>query len=131
VPKLNPETVVTRRFRAELECRGAYCIKLSDQFTRGIPDLLVVTPKGVMLIEMKVDHRASKMTRSTYQLLGLTGLQDQRIRDICKRVDGGAWLVTDIPKGGKLMLWMPNDKIDAMDYTCAAEGDTIYRLLFP
>lgn len=101
---INPETVITDRLRLEVERAGGYSIKLSDRFTRGIPDLIVVMSR-VMLIEVKVFRRGTTQV-STWKRLGLTGLQDQRIRETWRRASRSAYVVTGT-LDGPLTLWRP------------------------
>ncbi len=102
----NPETVVTQRVRDVLKGAGAHFIKLSDQFTRGVPDALLVTDR-ILLVEFKVDRRKRDPNDLTYKQLGLSGAQDHHIRQICRRNTRGACVVTDSVDGGKLRLWLP------------------------
>lgn len=103
----NPETTVTKRIRKLMELHGAYFVKLSDTFTRGIPDVLVATNR-IMLIEIKVDRSKGTLTTRSYKSLGLTGAQDSRIRNFYRR-SGDAIVMTDTEDGGRLRVWIPID----------------------
>lgn len=103
----NPETKVTRRIRALLEGHGAHFDKLSDSFTRGIPDSLVATD-GIYLIEFKVDRSKGTLKTRSYKSLGLSGAQDHKIRAVYRRTKA-ALIVTDLEDGGRLRVWAPTN----------------------
>lgn len=99
----NAESKATNEFRLKLESCGAYFVKLSDRFTRGVPDSFVVTSRGVTLIEFKYgDYKHV----CTWKELGLSGLQDQRIREICKRNGYGACVII-MTSAGEAALFVP------------------------
>lgn len=122
----NPETLVTNRFRKLLTAAGAHVIKISDAYTRGIPDLLVSTTDGICMIEIKVDKLKSDKNTRTYKSLGLSGAQDHHVRQLAQRRILSGCVVTDIKKGGKLRLWIPlNPEKEGGhygDYSCVARG---------
>jgi hypothetical protein len=102
----NPETIITNRLRASLEARGGYSIKLSDKFTRGVPDLVAVG-RSVFMVELKV-YSGSGVTE-TYKRLGLSGAQDSRIRAINRRCEHPhAFVYTADPDDNQSgTLWIP------------------------
>lgn len=105
----NPETVVTNRIRKLIEAAGGHFVKLSDTFTRGVPDAMVVTDRVVM-VEFKVDRLKGDPTLRSYKSLGMTGAQDHHIRHIARRTNvKGSCVITDTKDGGKLRLWVPVD----------------------
>lgn len=106
---LNDETIITKRMRKALEAGGAHCVKLSDQFTRGIPDMLCVAT-SVKFIEFKVDRRSLEHRKKyTWKQLGLSGAQDHHIRQMWRRVDGSAYVLTDTIVGDNTIIWYPVD----------------------
>lgn len=100
----NAESKVTEIFRGVLTRRGAYFVKLSDRFTRGLPDSLVVT-NHVVMIEFKEGEADATCT---WKRLGLSGLQDQRIRDIYQRDKHGACVVLGSVRTGRFVLYVPD-----------------------
>lgn len=100
----NGETVLTKIVRDALERRGAHCIKLSDKFTRGVPDMVVVTDR-VIMCELKVYQ--SNACVEGWKQLGLSGAQDGHIRKICRRSSRGACVVTGTATGDDVLLWTP------------------------
>lgn len=103
----NPETKLTKYVRLALERAGAYSVKISDTFTRGIPDMMVVGNRIVM-VELKVDRVFA--TKATWKQLGLSGPQHQRIIEICRRAGSAACVVTG--RGGdpgSIRVWSPDD----------------------
>jgi hypothetical protein len=104
----NPETKVTDRLRRLLADAGCHAIKLSDSFTRGVPDMVVVSNR-VIMVEVKVDRLKSDKTIREYSSLGLSGAQDHHVRQISRRCSLGACVVTDAVDGGKMRLWVPRD----------------------
>lgn len=100
----NAETELTAIVRTRLEGLGCHCVKLSDRFTRGVPDLLVVSDRIVML-ELKVFVATASV--HTYQQLGMSGAQDHHVRQMCRRSLRAAACVTGKPDGGALALWTP------------------------
>jgi hypothetical protein len=122
VTRRNPETIATNDFRRRLEARGGYTVKVSDTFTRGIPDLQVTLGR-LVAVEMKVGSRVYGHTES-YKALGLSGAQDQRIREICRRAPKCACVVT--AWHGEFTLWVPVraelQGQGAEMYQCEAEG---------
>lgn len=103
--KANPESVSTKEFRRLLEARGAFTLKLSDSFTRGVPDLLVSTNRVVM-VEMKQDFGTG--SHRSYKTLGMSGAQDQGIRELCRRNPHSACVVGADPGNEmRCKLWSP------------------------
>lgn len=100
----NGETILTRFVRGHLEGRGALCIKLSDKFTRGVPDMMVVTSR-IIMCEFKV--YASELCVTTWSDLGLSGAQDSNIRRICRRTGRGACVITGTATGDSVLVWSP------------------------
>lgn len=103
---VNPETRVTNRVRELMESAGAHFIKLSDSFTRGVPDSVVATDR-VILIEFKCDRHKRDEVLRTYRSLGLSGAQDHHIRQVYRRTHRGACVLTDSVDGDKMRLWTP------------------------
>lgn len=104
--RVNPETVVTRELRRRLEALGAHTVKLSDSFTRGVPDLMVASDRVVMA-ELKVDESDGTWSVRTYRQLGMSGAQDQRVRELCRRNRLSACCVA-IPRDMySATLWVP------------------------
>lgn len=128
----NPETVVTNRFRKTAELRGADFVKLSDSFTRGVPDAYMVTDR-VIMVEFKVDRTKGTMDTRSYKSLGLSGAQDHRIRNISRRSALGACVVIDSAKGGQLQLFVPvgpsQEGPGHEDYVRLAEDEEVFRWL--
>ncbi len=105
----NPETRLTNRVRRLIESAGGHFVKISDQFTRGIPDAMVVTNRVVMS-EFKIDTTKTMPPKSerTYKSLRLTGAQDHHIRQIARRTTClGVCVITDTKAGDRLRLWIP------------------------
>lgn len=105
--RVNPETLLTRFLRERLDGGGVYTVKLSDHFTRGIPDLLVVADR-IVLVEMKIDRSTSPREALRANELGLTAMQDHRIREVCRRVARGACVVTGNSNGSGVRAWYPS-----------------------
>ena len=103
----NPETVITDNLRELLKSFGAHTIKISDSYTRGIPDLLVSGPSGIRMIEIKVDRLKTDKKERSYKSLGLSGAQDHHIRAMVRQHSFAACVVTNTKDGGKLRLWAP------------------------
>lgn len=102
----NPESVVTGWLRRRMSDAGLYSFKLSDSFTRGVPDAVCVGDRVVM-VEFKVDR--GLLDFESYSALGLSGAQDQRIREICRRAPTAACVVTARPSTDDktVRLWSP------------------------
>jgi hypothetical protein len=131
----NPETIITKELRSFLEDKEAYVLKICDQFTRGIPDMLVVTTR-ILMIEVKVYRRKKRNQTLTGKQLGLSGLQDVRIRQMARRTGRlGAFVFTNRVNGELPQLWWPSqdslyEHPDKTDYMLAAEGwDNVWRVL--
>lgn len=101
---INAETKLTEAVRRDLEASGAHCVKLSDRFTRGVPDMLVVTDRIVM-IEFKI--YGSELNVEKYANLGLSGSQDHHIRNMVRRSARSACVITGLPDGSKRSIWIP------------------------
>lgn len=111
-----PEAIATTKFRDRLKSTDdAFTIKLSDTYTRGVPDLLVVITRVVM-VEMKIAKRVYAGSE-VYSALGLSGIQDERLRSIASRSGNGACAVT--VRDGEYELWIPGVR---PDYLRAASG---------
>lgn len=121
---VNPETKVTNRIRNLLLRNGAHFRKLSDSFSRGVPDSYVVTNRVVML-EYKVDRSKGTKEVRTYKSLGLSGAQDHEIKAVKKRAADCAFVVTDTVKGDRLRVWGPVNAFaeDDDDYHLICEGE--------
>lgn len=119
----NPETKVTNRIRNLLKMNGAHFTKLSDSFTRGVPDAYVVTNRVIMM-EFKVDRSKGISRERTYKSLGLSGAQDHTMKAINRRAPGCGYVVTDTVKGDRLRVWIPmsTDENSEM-YGCISESD--------
>lgn len=100
----NAESRLTEYLRKLLEKRGCHHVKLSDRFTRGVPDLLVVSDRIVM-IELKVFQATSVV--HTYRELGMSGAQDHHVRQMCRRSLRSAACVTGRADGSHMLLWTP------------------------
>jgi len=127
----NPETIVTNRIKDLLKRNGAHFVKLSDSFTRGIPDAMIVTNRVIMM-EFKVDSTKGTMSERTYKSLKLSGAQDHHIKAIRKRAGSSAYVVTDTVGGGRLKVWIPADPFNeaSEEYVCVCEGeDNFLRLM--
>jgi hypothetical protein len=122
----NPESVITSYFRRVVEKSGGYFFKISDRFTRGIPDCHVTFTRGVF-IELK-EGRFDKSI-DTYQHLKVSGIQDSRIRNICRRSPDGACVLTaPCESPADMALWVPvrpqkEDSRKFNHYRCAARGE--------
>ncbi len=105
----NPETVITNELRKRIEDRGGYFMKISDQFSRGIPDAFASVVIGLVAIEVKVDRSAGTKDVRTYKSLGLSGAQDHRLRRIlaCSNSMGSAFVFTNTTDGTRPTLWVP------------------------
>jgi hypothetical protein len=104
----NPESVATTTLRTALEARGAWTVKISDSFTRGVPDLQVVFDR-VVLVEVKVLRRRTDLV-TPYSALGLSGAQDHHIRVVVRRTGPvlcGACVVTTGPDSEAFRMWLP------------------------
>lgn len=129
IRRRNPETILTGWFRGLIEKRGAFCYRVSDAYTRGIPDLTVTTDR-VIVIEMKI--RPGGPTRSfqamVWKALGVRGAQDHFIRQICRRSEFSACVVsgTEDEDPSSLALWVPVhpeiESNDSGDYLAIAVG---------
>lgn len=119
----NPETKITVTIRKHLETRGAHFVKLSDSFTRGVPDALVVTNRPVM-VEFKVDRLVGTDMMRTYRSLGLSGAQDHHIKALHRRCLNSAAVVTNTARENRLRVWVPLNPHDEKNetYICIAEG---------
>lgn len=120
--RVNPETVVTKKFRAHLERDGFFVKKLSDSFTRGIPDLLIAASR-IILIEMKSDATLAIVpdgTKKGWRQLGLSGAQDENIRAIWTKT-GTAYAVIGFENN--FTVWAPHDA------TRTPPGETTYICL--
>ena len=129
--KTNPETIITNRVRQKLESLGAIFIKISDSYTRGIPDALMAVTRMV-LIEFKVDRTIRDTKFRSWKSLGLSGAQDHFIRQFLQRDPTSACVVTDNVSGTKLRLWHPVDQHDERNpeyYVLAAGLDEVYEWL--
>jgi hypothetical protein len=129
----NPETIITRRVRSVIEARGGHFIKLSDSYTRGVPDAIVTTNR-LVAIEFKVDRTTGRDFARSYSSLGLSGAQDHIIRAIARRSGSNcAYVVTDTLDGGRLRAWtptLPNGEGPGYElYTVVAVGDAVYKLI--
>lgn len=101
----NPESLLTDLVRRRLEAGGAHFVKLSDRFTRGVPDALVFTDR-LVLVEFKA-ARLGGDSWSTGAGLGLTGAQDHHLRMAARRDRSCACVVTGTSDGSCLALWVP------------------------
>ena len=119
----NAETQLTKIVRERLEGLGCHCVKLSDRFTRGVPDLLVVSDRIVML-ELKVFVATDSV--HTYQQLGMSGAQDHHVRQMCRRSLRSAACVTGRADGSRLALWTPISPESELvpNYRLAASEDS-------
>ena len=118
----NAETELTRIVRERLEALGCHFVKLSDRFTRGVLDSLVVSDRLVWA-EFKV-HRTGEAVQ-TYQQLGLSGAQDHHIRQTSRRSRRAACCITGTSDGGHLALWLPvsPESEQVPEYRLAADED--------
>lgn len=82
-------------------------IKLSDRFTRGVPDCLVVGTGRTTMVEFKIT-RGSDRTAKTAKNLGLTELQAHRLLEISRRNSFGGVVLTGNADGEDLKLWAPS-----------------------
>ncbi len=123
----NAESQLTDAVRKRLEGAGAHCIKLSDRFTRGVPDLNVTSDRMVM-VEFKVLEPTESVVM-TWKDLGMTGLQDHHVRHMCRRAGRSACCLTGLVDGTDLKLWLPimpmSEKI--ADYRLAAQGEAVIK----
>ena len=104
-----PETIVWHHLRFKLERQGAYVEETAGSLLqKGILDLIVSTNR-VVKVEVKVSGRHDKLER-TWKQLGLSGLQDERIRQTCARVPRGACCVGGHPDlmDGTWGLYVPD-----------------------
>ena len=104
-----PETIVWHHLRFKLERQGAYVQKTAGSLLqKGILDLIVVTNR-IITVEVKVSGRHKKSER-TWKQLGLSGLQDERIRETCARVPRGACCIGGHPElmDGTWGLYVPD-----------------------
>ena len=127
----NPETELTKIVRTRLEkVYDALFVKLSDRFTRGIPDALVCTNRNVM-VEFKIFDTDRAVV--TYKAMGLTGAQDHYVRAMCHRNRKSACVITGMRDGSSLALWLPvrpgREGPDFADYRLAAEKEEVYEWL--
>jgi hypothetical protein len=118
----NAETELTKYIRTLLEARGCHFIKLSDRFTRGVLDSLVVSDR-IVWVEYKV-HRTGQVVQ-TYQQLGLSGVQDHHIRQTARRSRRAACCTTGLADGRDLALWTPVSPESELvpNYRLAADGE--------
>lgn len=120
----NPESLLTDMVRSILESRGAYTFKLSDSFTRGVPDMVAVGSK-LRMVELKIAKAMSGTV--TYKSLGLSGAQHQRIIEMCRRDANSAVVVTGTPgDASSLKVWVPKHPDDNTkdEYVIVADGMT-------
>ena len=109
----NAETKLTRSVRLALETKGAHCVKLSDKFTRGVPDMMVVSDRVVM-VEFKIMTTTAMVL--TYSRLGLSGAQDHHIRQIARRAYRGVCVITGSSTGEELAVWVPvNPELESLE----------------
>jgi hypothetical protein len=122
----NPETLVTDDLRKALRDCGCYFMKISDQFSRGIPDSFVAVPRGLVAIEIKVDRQKTVRSTRTYKSLGLSGAQDHRIRMMNRVCEPTAFVFTNVKDMSRPRLWVPTDSSGEgpgfEDYDCVALG---------
>lgn len=114
-----------------LEKRGAFFLKISDSFTRGVPDAFVAVPMRIVALEFKVDRNKSDALDRSYKSLGLSGAQDHTVRAI-RRLGGEAFVVTDTVKGDRLRVWVPQDNFDERNndmYIELCAGDDMFIAL--
>ena len=117
-----------------MRIHGCHEIKLSDSFTRGIPDVLMVSGR-VILIEFKIDKGAHRFDARSYKQLGMTGAQDHHVRQISKRTDGrGAYTLAGTIDGDLLSLWVPTvPELEGGEYVMyrkvAFEWDAVWEEL--
>jgi len=101
----NPESIVTDHFKNVVESLGGFYFKLSDRFTRGIPDCYVVFERGVF-VEIKEGNFDG--TVQTYKKLTIRGGQDHKIRQMCRRHRKNACVVTmSVGSPNDMKLWVP------------------------
>lgn len=124
----NAETELTATVRKRLEALGCHFVKLSDRFTRGVLDSLVVSDRLVW-VEFKV-HRTGEVVQ-TYQQLGMSGAQDHHARQTSRRSRRAACCVTGTPAGEHLALWLPVSPESELvpEYRLAADGDQVLAWL--
>ena len=128
----NPETRMTNAVRTALVAMGAHVIKLSDTFTRGVPDCLIVGERLIMA-EFKVDRGVGRHDTRTWKQLRMTGAQDHHIRAICCRSLMGSCVVTALEDGTCMTVWLPVHPLREGEgfenYRAAARGRDAYAWL--
>lgn len=123
---INGESLLTKAVREALERRGAHCMKVSDRFTRGIPDLFVTTDR-LIAIEFKVFVTA--LTVIGWREAGLSGAQDHHLRRIARRARRASCVITGPPSEASvsaIKLWVPvRPEVESDDgvYRLAAVGE--------
>ena len=122
----NPETIVTDYFKRRVTALGGYYFKLSDRFTRGVPDCHVTFDRGVF-VEMKEGLWLGPV--ATYQKLTIRGAQDHKIRQMCRRARKSACVISAPMRSPENMtLWVPvaahrEGRRDFNQYRIAAQGE--------
>lgn len=123
---VNGESHLTRSVREALEGRGAHCMKISDRFTRGIPDMFAATDR-LVAVEFKV--LVTDLVVISWRQLGLSGAQDHHLRHIARRSRRAACVITGPPHDAPvsmIKLWTPiSPEREADDgvYRLAAVGE--------
>lgn len=121
---VNPETVVTTYFKRRVIAAGGWFQKLSDRFSRGIPDVVMCISRVVM-VELKTDTGLG-VGEETYKTLKMSGLQDHNVRAICNRDPYGACTITIKKDCTGARLWVPvrpdREGRGFEDYVCVANG---------
>lgn len=123
----NAETELTRVVRERLEDLGCHFTKLSDRFTRGVLDAIIVSDR-VVWAEFKVFTTPGVI--ATYQQLGMSGAQDHHCRQTARRARRGSCCITGTADGRKISVWTPvsPESEQTPEYRLAAgpDGDSAY-----
>lgn len=103
----NPETKVTDDLKTALSSCGGYFMKVSDSYSRGIPDSFIAVPQGLWAVEIKVDRTKGTLCTRTYKSLGASGAQDHRLRQVARVAKGHAYIFTNTVDLDRPILWSP------------------------
>lgn len=133
----NPETKVTDDLKMGITSAGGYFMKISDTYSRGIPDSFIAVPIGLIAVEIKVDRTKGTKDVRTYKSLGLSGAQDHRIRQVARVAKAKAYVFTNTVELDRPILWLPVDPgregEGYQNYVRFAEGwdSVMFALGFP
>lgn len=77
------ESVLVQKTMKEIKARWPYSfvVKLSDRFTRGLPDILAIIAGRCLFVEVKTDiGTLSPIQLATHERIGLAGINTYVLR---------------------------------------------------